>query len=184
VARGLLNLLAVASALVAVAAAAAAAPSYRSSRWVSWVLRHGPDGPFTSLRLQVSHGGLELSVTRFATLKVVITQDFGVPGFNSSSDLPWRKSDSPFFFGAGRGKGRGLGMDWVEAPLWAVAALFATPPAVRTARWLRRRRRARDARVGRCARCGYDLRATPGRCPECGTVVAPDIAGDANRSAA
>jgi hypothetical protein len=56
------------------------------------------------------------------------------------------------------------------APAWFVAGLLAVWPGVVVGRALRRRRRRRWAKDGKCATCGYDLRATPERCPECGTV--------------
>ena len=57
-------------------------------------------------------------------------------------------------------------------PHGLVAALAVILPAVRTWSWLRRRHRHR---VGLCPACGYDLRATPGRCPECGRETAQSI---------
>jgi hypothetical protein len=53
---------------------------------------------------------------------------------------------------------------------WLPMALCAVLPVF----WLNGFRKARFARrQGVCRKCGYDLRATPDRCPECGTVV-PD----------
>jgi hypothetical protein len=50
-------------------------------------------------------------------------------------------------------------------PMWAVVLTLSIEPLVTTLRWLKRNRRKRR---GQCIRCGYDLRATPTRCPECG----------------
>jgi hypothetical protein len=56
----------------------------------------------------------------------------------------------------------------VTIPFWFPALLLALPPAA----WLVARRRRRGQRLrGICTGCGYDLRATPQRCPECGLEV-------------
>jgi hypothetical protein len=52
-------------------------------------------------------------------------------------------------------------------PLAFVAALFALLPAFRLREYVLHRRRWRS---GLCFNCGYNLCATPDRCPECGSV--------------
>ena len=56
-------------------------------------------------------------------------------------------------------------------PYRVFCPLAAALPVVRVARRLRRRGRA----PGLCPACGYDLRATPDRCPECGTAPAAPV---------
>lgn len=64
----------------------------------------------------------------------------------------------------------------VMIPWWFPALLAGGLPAIRLWRW-RKRRLAQ--KPGCCAGCGYDMRATPGRCPECGRVpMAAAIAKD------
>jgi hypothetical protein len=53
----------------------------------------------------------------------------------------------------------------LEIPWWSLLVLFSLLPA---SRWIAGRRRRAKARRGLCPACGYDLRATPDRCPECG----------------
>jgi hypothetical protein len=81
----------------------------------------------------------------------------------------------------------GLGFYFLTSPQWPVAGglravdipydllalLAAAGPACRYALAARRRRRRR---LGLCPRCGYDLRASPGRCPECGRAAPPVLA--------
>lgn len=53
----------------------------------------------------------------------------------------------------------------VIIPYWLIAAGFLAAPLAALVRGWRKRRRI-SAHL--CTSCGYDLRATPDRCPECG----------------
>ena len=61
----------------------------------------------------------------------------------------------------------GFGYVRVGVSHWLLALLLFVPPVL----WVRRCRKANCVlKPGVCASCGYDLRATPDRCPECGKV--------------
>ena len=58
----------------------------------------------------------------------------------------------------------------IVVPYWLLALLSAVPLILTGFRY-RLRRAARRIAAGLCPTCAYDLRASPGRCPECGAVA-------------
>jgi hypothetical protein len=60
-------------------------------------------------------------------------------------------------------------------PYWAAQLALTLPLlyvlAIAKSAWQRRQRRM----TGCCIQCGYDLRASPDRCPECGTIATPNV---------
>ena len=64
------------------------------------------------------------------------------------------------------GNGGWMNRNAVSIPYWSLFAVTTAIMVFTTWRWLRTRRRQQR---GFCSVCGYDLRATPERCPECGT---------------
>jgi hypothetical protein len=55
-------------------------------------------------------------------------------------------------------------------PYWPMVLLSGMWPAC----WLHTiLRNLRRSQAGKCSKCGYDLRATPERCPECGEIPRP-----------
>ena len=113
-------------------------------------------------------------------------ESYGLSPFALPPNLNWQKSPKPTWllcsdqqmelpvrvipptFGVSlsvRGSQREI--FWLNDPLLLVALLLVALCRL----WVRRWSRARRSRAGLCPCCGYDLRASPNRCPECGAAV-------------
>ena len=90
----------------------------------------------------------------------------------------WLEEGGLLGFGVLQGRTEWYGTDTITVrhvgvalPWWYLAMLAVVTPGEMAAKALWRRRRSeRRRRAGQCQQCGYDRRATPERCPECGSV--------------
>jgi hypothetical protein len=127
---------------------------------------HGVGRGITSMRGQLIYSKVWVNnprpahtLTRSSAISAVADSDWGFLGF---------------FYNDTRGS-HGFGnfySRWIKlcVPYWALTLASAVLPVIggrRVLRMLVRRRRG----PGLCPVCGYDLRATPDRCPECGKIT-------------
>jgi hypothetical protein len=63
--------------------------------------------------------------------------------------------------------------DYWTVPYWFLLVVALVIPSTWIAGWYRRRAAGSRSRRGVCTSCGYDLRASPCRCPECGRSAIP-----------
>ncbi len=144
--------------------------------------------PELSVEVEQTDGVLGLIVARDSGLHPPVSDTDRLYGwFHWRNDMPRGRDRAkltvPSFnrwgFGSfiAKTRGRPIG-NWsiggrtlviLHTPYWLPILLTAVPPSAGAARRLRRRRRSG---AGRCRACGYDLRATPDRCPECGMIPA------------
>lgn len=124
------------------------------------------------VELSSNRGLLRADVYQFATTTAYASLAPGEIRWHFSSD-PTRIDFEGFW---------GIGWETLTFSLWTLQCLtvphwlFVLACALLPLAWLHRRRRiARRRTSQRCVTCGYNLRATPDRCPECGTVVAARI---------
>ena len=169
--RHLLILLTGLSLLLCAAVAVFWVRGYWVSDELGWAW-HRADGSRLAIAFGSGRGGLGAGVSRVPSR-----------GPRGSGHL-WRRHATGYYGGAdwpslGRGgmgfyvtahanPATGVHITGGCAPAPLAFAAVAALPALAVRRWLARR----DAHPGLCPRCGYDLRATPERCPECGGTTA------------
>jgi hypothetical protein len=155
--------------------------SYRHSDQISWRATHGYRGILTAkgdVELDVLWVDWSMNPEVFHTPR--LQSDPPRPPVNylrmlggNTGDVYSKWEAAGFAWHQIHNPRHGTTHVFAYAPFWSFALLTAALPSAWIARRLRdRHRRARERRnAGLCPACGYDLRATPDRCPECGAMA-------------
>lgn len=137
---------------------------------VLWVRSYGTtDDCRLSPTVLVKSAGGALNLIRSNRQQVYVPDERNLDEFRSGASFRWHFAGTEYIrYGP-------LSYDaneWtvIRVPHWLVAFSALALPVAALAILCRRRMGFKGR--GRCKQCGYDLRASPDRCPECGTLVA------------
>jgi hypothetical protein len=130
---------------------------------VAW--RHVTYTPGTPVQFSGAPGYQAFTITSSAGMSMAMPGSWSFAGFRGNH----------FHMTAGRppGPSGSIVVEEFTVLLWAPLLTTGVFPALWLLLWVRRRSRTP---AGCCPNCGYDLRATPDRCPECGAVSAKEAA--------
>jgi hypothetical protein len=138
--------------------------SYRAADAFGWSWQTG------AIAAGSANGRLRLSSLRLRDGSYYTPPWFTHSHYPATSDPPSNRMPTTWRnlgFGFERNGPPNTWSEWVLLiPFWAILIATAAPPLL----YLRWRRRQPEGEI-RCPVCNYDLRATPDRCPECGTKV-------------
>jgi hypothetical protein len=142
---------------------------------LQYVIRSG-SGRLQIVRMERQAGGVE-PAGRTTLPPAGAVAGYG-PGMTRSDrwlDLlgfGYLRRDKQYYVGP-QSRGSFWGFRVLTVSYWCMVVVAGALPASWLTAYARRRRCWRRAVKRLCPGCGYDLRASPGRCPECGILATP-----------